>query len=290
MGATSMALLAFLGAGHTHLKGDYQETVSNGLKFLMLNTSITAEGGDMRGQVVANEGMYVQGLAAIAICEAHALEPKDRRLRTAAELAAKFIISAQDPKGGGWRYQPRQAGDTSVVGWQVMALQSARAAKIPVPPNVFAGVTHFLNTVAVNDGSQYGYSDNQSPGAARTAVGLLCRMYLGWKRNNPALVDGIAYLSKTGPSRGDMYYNYYATQVMHHWGGEEWQKWNAVMRDQLVTTQQKTGHAAGSWAPAGGHGSGQGGRVFQTCLSIMTLEVYYRHLPLYDRKSVLVEF
>ena len=28
-----------------------------------------------------------------------------------------------------------------------------------------------------------------------------------------------------------MYYNYYATQVMRHWEGEEWEKWNKVMRD-----------------------------------------------------------
>ena len=124
---------------------------------------------------------------------------------------------------------------------------------------------------------------------ATTAVGLLCRMYLGWKRDNPHLKNGVEYLSKVGPSPSDMYYNYYATQVMHHWGEEEWVKWNNVMREMLVKRQIREGHAAGSWPPSGGH-SAVGGRLLETCLSAMTLEVYYRHLPIYDRKKIQVEF
>ncbi len=106
-------------------------------------------------------------------------------------------------------------------------------------------------------------------------------MYMGWDRDNPALKNGVEYLSKTGPSTKDVYYNYYATQVMHHWGGEEWKKWNLVMRDRLINTQVQEGPGTGSWKPTGGHGSTQGGRLFETCMSIMTLEVYYRHLPIY---------
>jgi hypothetical protein len=79
-----------------------------------------------------------------------------------------------------------------------------------------------------------------------------------------------------------MYFNYYATQVMHQWGGEEWTKWNNVMRERLVQTQKKTGHAAGSWDLADPHG-GTGGRLYMTCLATMTLEVYYRHLPIYEK-------
>ena len=44
-----------------------------------------------------------------------------------------------------------------------------------------------------------------------------------------------------------MYYNYYATQVLHHWGGRHWEKWNERMRSRLVSTQTKSGHGAGSW-------------------------------------------
>ena len=83
-----------------------------------------------------------------------------------------------------------------------------------------------------------------------------------------------------------MYYNYYATQVLHHWGGEEWENWNKVMREQLVKSQRRKGHAAGSWDVADSHGR-SGGRLYMTSLCVMTLEVYYRHLPLYQQAGQL---
>ena len=86
----------------------------------------------------------------------------------------------------------------------------------------------------------------------------------------------------------NQYYNYYATQVMHHYGGQAWIDWNRNMREQLVSTQAKDGHASGSWAPRDPHG-GTGGRHYATCLSILTLEVYYRHLPLYRRRYIQAE-
>lgn len=289
-GGTAMALLAFLGAGQTHESGQYQEVVKKGINFLLGAMKTSKEGvpGDLRGEDYGHAGMYIQGLAAIAICEAHALT-KDRRLRQASMYALNFIIQAQDQKGGGWRYTPGQAGDTSVVGWQLMALKSGQAARIPIAPTVFHGVTKFLDYVQADGGAQYGYTDPATGRQATTAVGLLCRMYLGWKRDNEALQRGVALLSKWGPLRSNMYYNYYATQVLHHWGGEEWTRWNEVMREQLIRTQERSGHAEGSWPPADAHG-GQGGRLYMTCMAIMTLEVYYRHLPLYHRENIAVEF
>lgn len=340
MGATSMALLAFLGAGHTHHSGDYQPQVQNGLRYLLYNMK---PDGDLRAP--SGQGnMYVQGLGAIALCEAFAMvaekyhekrtsrrtartksrtKQKDSatkststadkkkaaqakrkmnpRLRTknllqdagwlqnAAQKAVNFIILAQDKRGGGWRYRPGKGGDTSVVGWQVMALQSARASKLLVVPQItLDGATHFLNSVQTDYGSKYGYTKPGS-GLATTSIGLLCRMYLGWGHESEALAKGVSFLGSRGPSKS-MYHNYYATQVLHHWGGEEWTKWNEVMREQLISTQAKAGHAEGSWSPAGdGHHGGSGGRLYTTCMSIMTLEVYYRHLPLYTRASLAVE-
>ena len=79
-----------------------------------------------------------------------------------------------------------------------------------------------------------------------------------------------------------MYYNYYASQVLHHWGDDLWKKWNLQMREQLVKSQVRKGPATGSWAPTDSHGN-RGGQIYQTALSILTLEVYYRHLPMYQR-------
>ncbi|MDA1231071.1 MAG: hypothetical protein O2856_09875 [Planctomycetota bacterium] len=95
-----------------------------------------------------------------------------------------------------------------------------------------------------------------------------------------AFLKSISKVTAIGPAPGNMYSNYYTTQVMLHYGGDTWTKWNSVMRDRLVSTQKTEGHAAGSWDLSDAHG-GVAGRLYMTCLCTMTLEVYYRHLPLY---------
>ena len=294
-GATGMALLAFLGGGHTHRKGDYQRNVKRGLDYLLKVGKPTTAGLDLRGKVTANEGMYVQGICAIALCECAAMT-NDPRIDKAAEGAIEFIVKAQNPTDGGWRYNPGDAGDLSVSGWQIMALKSGYSAKLKLAPQTFKRAESFLNATQAQGGSQYRYAPE--PGGetgagtpTMTAVGLLCRMYLGWNHQNQKLAEGVRYLDNVKPQPDNMYFNYYATQVMHHWGGEEWTRWNTVMREQLIRTQHPLtdGHLAGSWDIADPHGGG-GGRLYMTCLSIMTLEVYYRHLPMYSRENIKVEF
>jgi hypothetical protein len=122
-----------------------------------------------------------------------------------------------------------------------------------------------------------------------TAEALLCRPYSGWPHDHPALLAGAKFLvDQHLPRRGretNMYYWYYATQVMHHLGGESWETWNFQMRDLLVDLQETKGHLAGSWTPKSGHDN-SGGRVYMTALAVCTLEVYYRHLPLYRAMAV----
>ncbi|MGD9645060.1 MAG: hypothetical protein AB7U73_05065 [Pirellulales bacterium] len=284
--ATGLALLPFLGAGQTHKKGKYQRVVYAALQYLTANQKAEAGGGSFM-----DEGnMYGHGICSIAICEAYAMT-NDRNLMLPAQAALNFIVSAQDKVGGGWRYHPGQPGDTSVVGWQLMALKSGHMAYLTVPEATIQGITNFLNTVQTEGGYGYGYTaPGKLPGC--TAIGLLCRMYLGWKKENPALQQGIDFLSQHGPSKqGNVYYNYYATQVMHHYGDEPWEKWNSVMRDFYVNSQSKNAHETGSWFFKGAdHGAERGGRLYMTCMCCMTLEVYYRHLPVYRKQSTENDF
>jgi hypothetical protein len=144
----------------------------------------------------------------------------------------------------------------------------------------------WLDSCETTDGGGFGYI---GPGDAptMTAVGLLCREYLGTPRRNPNLLNGVRKLQKNAPphAQRNIYYEYYATQVFHHMGGDAWDFWNKGttgkngMRDILIDRQEKDG----SWNPQGDGHAGAGGRVMQTSLSLLTLEVYYRHLPLYQR-------
>ncbi len=279
---TALALLPFLGAGQTHERGEYAETVAKALQWLIDHQ---APNGDLRGSGIGR--MYAHGQAAIALCEAFALS-KDERLREPAQQALDFIIKAQH-SAGGWRYQPGQPGDTSVVGWQLMALRSGTMAYLIVPRKTFEAAGRFLDSVASGPhGSQYAYMRHRGPTPRMTAEALLCRQYLGWPKDHPGLQAGVNYLLDRHPPdkrRPDIYYWYYATQVMHHMGGSTWERWNRRMRTVLVNTQETREPHAGSWAPRGDF-SREGGRVYMTALAVCTLEVYYRHLPLY-REDVL---
>jgi hypothetical protein len=284
--ATAFALLPFLGAGITPKsdggwKDNHRKVVEAGLTWLVKHQ---AKSGDLGG------GMYAHGLGTITLCEAYALS-EDAAIKTAAQKAIDFIVAAQDPTKNGWRYTPRAGADTSVTGWQVAALKSGQMAGLKVPRTTFAGAEKWLDSVQTEDGSGYGYIDNKAT-PTMTAVGLLCRLYQGWSPRKAGLVKGVETLSKHVPGgEGEvksMYFNYYATQVMHHMGGDNWTNWNPRMRDKLVKAQdqgkdEKHAHQAGSWDPKDDTFGEQGGRIMQTSLSLLTLEVYYRHVPLYGR-------
>ncbi|MGQ9770528.1 MAG: prenyltransferase/squalene oxidase repeat-containing protein [Thermogutta sp.] len=293
--ATALALLPFLGAGQTHREGQYAKNVRAGLYYLITNRmKISAEGGSF---LEKGGNMYSHGLASIVLCEAYGMT-HDKVLAAPAQQAINFICNAQDPIGGGWRYEPRQKGDTSVVGWQLMALKSGVMSYLQVPKVTISKAQSFLDSVQANDGATYGYLDPGN-GPATTAVGLLCRMYLGWDKNHPGLQKGIRQLSNwgpstntTGPGKNNFYYNYYATQVMRHWEGEEWKNWNSVMRDYLIKTQAQKGHETGSWffEDSSDHGKERGGRLYFTAMATLILEVYYRHMPLYRKQATAENF
>lgn len=280
--ATALSLLPFLGAGQTHRSGEYREEVLKGLNWLVEHQK--EDGGLCDGGQ-----MYAHGQAAIVLCEAYALT-HDAQLRQPAQKALDFIVRAQH-SAGGWRYNPRQAGDTSVVGWELMALKSGQMAYLRVPRRTFELSGRFLNQVQKDGyGGLYAYQRGRRHTPAMTAEALLCRQYLGWPREHAGLRSGVEYLLKNlpDPRKPNIYYWYYATQVMHHFGGTPWEKWNAKMSYALVNTQETKGHAAGSWAPRGRNTEGgfaeTAGRIYMTSLAVCTLEVYYRHMPIYGQE------
>ena len=286
---TALALLPFLGAGQTHIQGEYRQVVLKGLNWLV---SQQGPDGDLRGNGIGD--MYAHGQAALVLCEAYAMT-QDPELREPAQKALDFIIRAQHPAGG-WRYDPGQEGDTSVLGWQLMALRSGKMAYLRVPDSVFHKASQYLDSAQTDQyGGRYAYRPGHAATPTMTAEALLCRQYLGWPREHRGMKAGAYYLLENLPSPKKLdtsqpwfYYMYYATQVMHNMGGEFWRKWNEAMKATLLTTQRKTGSLAGSWDPTERYGR-QGGRIYTTALAICTLEVYYRHMPLYDPLPILAQ-
>jgi hypothetical protein len=283
-GVTGLALLAFLGNGHTHLDGDHRQTVAQGLDFLL---DTQRADGNLSGAADYYAMMYCHGMAALALSEAYAMT-QDERLRSPVQKAIEYTLAAQDRNSGGWRYKPADTVcDTSQLGWQLMALKSAELAGIEIPAASRQAMLRFLKSVSSGRyGGLASYRPMKVAGervtVSMTAEALVCRQFLGLARSNPASDEAGSYIATALPGRtpSNFYYWYYATLGMFQLQGEHWERWKNALEPTLIASQRTEGDLAGSWDPDtvwGGHG----GRVYSTALGALCLEVYYRFLPLY---------
>lgn len=312
--STGLALLAFLGAGYDHYDDKYQAVVQNGLDYLIRVQQPSGEifpDSSRAGSAVTR--FYGHGIAALALSEALGMTG-DENLRRPAQQALDYLAETQHPQRGGWRYMPGVNSDLSVTGWQLMALRSGQLAGLYVDPQTFQRVSDLVESCREPGGDRFRFCYNpwasatdprtrhgRQPSTVMTAVGLLAQLYLGGNRNQVMMQGGANHLMKNLPEMGssqrlaptgtltnplrDTYYWYYATQVMFHMGGEYWKAWNDKLHPLLVDTQTPVGPLAGSWNPErpvpdkwGRHG----GRLYVTTMNLLSLEVYYRHLPLYE--------
>lgn len=301
MGATGLALMALLGAGHSHQlePGDYdperkrfQQSVLAGVKYLIKRMDVQGDAGRLfEADGEPHSHMYCHGIAACALAEAYGMR-KDPWLHDPAQYALNYIVNAQGADGG-WRYQPGDLGDTSALGWQLMAFKSGKASYLSVPGHVYPQAGKFLDAVQKSGGTEYGYMPTGGHGAtsATSSIGLLCRVYLGWPEDHPGIRGGAQKIADAGPHPTNMYYNYYATMFMYQSDGPRgplWRKWNDAVMPYLLDNQVKKGgkHLVGSWHfPGDGLEAGMsdtGGRLYNTAMAAMMLEVYYRYKREYD--------
>ncbi len=302
--ATGLALLAFQGAGYTHQKFKFAETVRRGTEFLIKNQK---PDGDLyipqNPASDQNAWLYSHGIAALALCEAYGMT-QDPMLQGPAQKSIDFMVAAQDPDKGGWRYRPGFGADTSVSGWFLMALKSGQLAGLDVPTETMEKINDYLEASQVSQRQDHLYRYNPyaldnaqqghglKPTAVMTSVGLLMRLYTGWDRNLPSMRAGADVLLRYPPehgtverSRRDTYYWYYATQVMFHMQGEHWKKWHDQLYPLLIDHQVTSGDMMGSWnpvSPTPDLWARYGGRLYVTTMNLLSLEVSYRHLPLYE--------
>ena len=307
--ATGLALLAFQGAGFNHKEYFYADELAAAVDWLKQNQQTN---GDL--YVESNKRsdsscrLYSHAIATLALCEAYGMT-QDPELKSAAQKAIEFIEKSQHAELGGWRYYAEPASmrrsDTSVTGWMVMALQSARLAGLDVQEETFAEVERFLG-FAVDQNAEHKFRYNpvaslddprkrqgRVASHSMTSVGLLLRMYTGWNRDDQRLVRGSDYLLTRLPSDAtielrDTYYWYYATQVLNHVGGERWERWNQALEPLLIRTQVQNGAMKGSWDPyypVPDRWATFGGRIYLTTMNLLNLEVEYRKLPLYENTA-----
>jgi len=281
-GVTGLALLAFLGAGNTHRDGPHAASVARGLRFLGERQRAD---GSLAGDAEFFAALYCHGMATIALAECAAMSG-DESLRPAVDRAIRYTLAMQHPATGGWRYAAGDRGDTSQLGWQVMALASARAAGLTGFERAEAGARVFLTSVSSGQaGGLAAYRPGERASVTMTAEALFCRLLLGLPADHPTAAEALGLLSRSPPTAAgyNIYTWYYATLASFHAGGDQWEAWNRQLLAALLPLQHRSGGALdGSWDPDrvwGGHG----GRVYATALAALTLEVYYRYRPLHGQ-------
>ena len=303
-GATALALMAFLGRGSTHQTGDHADVVANGLKWLRAaQDPATGDLHDLRQEEGRQPSFYAHAMGTIVLCEALALT-SDNELKQPAENAVRYLLEAQHPQHGGWKYRPiskQMVGDLSVTGWALMALHTARMAGIEIQQEEFERASQFLDSVRAKGSARYKYeptSPDSKATTALTAEALLCRQWLGWPKSFDQMTAGVRYvtadenLPSWTPGRRNVYGWYYTSQMLHNLGGDDWKRWNKAVRDLVVKNQVTGGPTKGpadirgSWHPSSGMGeeyADKAGRLYMTALCILILETPYRHQPVYEQ-------
>lgn len=281
---TGLAVLAFLGQNHSpaNAESPFRRNVQKALDWL-------ARVQTADGLIAGDDGrytMYSHGIATLALSEAYLLT-RDPALPPVLERAARAIVSSQNPSTGGWRYRPEPPprGDTSVSGWQVMALASLRRSGVSVPEVVFERARHWFDFEAAGGDHRgiYGYTGPDEPRAAMVAEGMYARLLLGARRTDRNMDEAARYIeaeTRGGRLLNNLYLLYYGNLALFNYQGWIWDQWNRQVREHLLRSQKRGGPEEGSWDPTCPW-SETGGRVLATAFAVLTLEVYYRYLPLY---------
>ena len=275
IGATSLALMAFMVKGHFPGFGKYAEPLDRGKNYL-LKRAEESESGVMAG-------MYEHGLFTLALSELWGMTADvedNRKIQTALEKAVQVILRAQSPLGG-WRYaaRPDAGQDTSVTATVFVSLASAQQAGILVPTETIDRVVGYLRDQVWNEKTGgFGYQGKSGTTVACTAGGAYIAQLAG-QRDTEWVGAALRFLENTPKAFtraeiGYYYYaHYYAISAMVQAGDKEYANWYPQIRDSLIQLQKPDG----SWKEK------ENDYPSNTPMAIIILGTPHCYIPIYQR-------
>ncbi|MFH0939125.1 MAG: hypothetical protein V1899_07590 [Planctomycetota bacterium] len=297
---TGLALLAFLGVGHTEKVGEYKDHVRRAVAWLKSKQATNGLIFDNTDEDI-NRGIGYPGvIATLALTEATGMA-NIADTRDAAQKAVNYYCDVHqegvesDKVSGG--YTEKLLSDISMTGWFVMALKSAKVAGLQVNPASFESALKFLIKVEIKNAessaygpaSRYCHKSGDTPNPRCGAIGSLIRQFLGERKEN--LQSSVELFIKDGgvPAWGangenvDFYYWYFGKRCVCQQSGDVRKRWNDGMNKALTENQCKQGDDKGSWNPVGEY-SLDWGRVGQTALGVLCLNKCCRSFRLQPYK------
>jgi hypothetical protein len=312
VGMSGIALLAFYGAGYRPDEGRYKDTV---LRAQVFCAARQWGDGDFGGQGDLIGG-YTRPIATIALAEAYGTTA-DKEYLERTWLSASHIVRIQY-EDAGWRYRlgGQFPGDTSVTGWNAWALATARKFGIAIDPMGLEGADSLIDmfsSLVTQDEEFYnhdpryffdvgrgqtfehytGYNAREETRPPMTAIGLICKIFMGHERSHPYCIGAANRLLKSIPeydaqannikyttgAEYPIYYWYYGSLAMYQMGGRFWREWSRPLLTEGLPNTQIKGDVCenGSWDAE--NLDSIGGRVYTTAMGVLTLETFYRYLP-----------
>jgi hypothetical protein len=269
-GVVGLCMMTFLAHGEMPDEGKYGKTIRKAVEYIVKHQK---SNGLLDGR--GGSPMYNHGFATLALAEVYGMIDYPK-LGPALKKATGLIVKAQNSTGG-WRYSVNSTdGDTTVSGAQMMALRAAANAGIEVPYScVQRGVGFYKRCFC--EGGGFGYTNAGGPGLPRAGIGLLVMSLSGAYRSPETKATADWIMNNMTQQRGGHFYYacYYTSQGMFQAGGKYWRQWNDVMNARLVSTQR----ANGSWTG----GMGRGGGALDTAFAMLSFEINYNFLPIYQR-------
>jgi hypothetical protein len=278
-GVTALALLAFLASGEDANFGTYSGHIRKALRSL-IGTQDARTG-------YIGPSMYHHGFAMLALAEAYgAVDERNlwldgkapRSIGQALELTVRTAINAQKSNpGNAWRYSPGgQDADASVTGAVFIGLLAARNAGIEVPDESIDKALGYFRSMTDRSGDVFylNIGNDLSTSTARVSIAALA--YAVARRKDLAEFKAtLNYLKRRlGETSGPFgeYTLYYEAQALFQGDLGSWTKWNNLLVRQLKAAQQPDGSIRGRFNPP-----------ISTSLSLLSLALNYRLLPIYER-------
>lgn len=280
-GITGLCLMAFLAGGEDPNYGRYSQQIKRALR------SIIA--GQEESGFIPNS-MYHHGFAMLALAEAYgavdeetlwtgANAEKRKSIAATLEAAVKLAVEAQSAnRWGGWRYSPTSVdADTSVTGSVLMGLLACRNAGIAVPDDSIESALQYMQRNTASSSGFVAYSGGIGGGGesmARSAVATLVYAVghkREWEEYGAALSHIVERLDHKETAHTHYFY-YYMAQALFQGDPVAWDEWNRKTARMLSERQAEDGSFVGSY-----------GEAYGTAMSLLSLALNYRFLPIYER-------
>jgi hypothetical protein len=295
---TGLGLLSYLGHCETPLSEEFGESCLKAMTYL-INLSLKNQ-GKLAESFGGHAWVYEHSIAVYALAESTTfckqLNISVPNLAEVTQKSGQFLIDNQH-KNGGWAYSydegPKAHTDVSVTGWHIQALKAMKHTGLDFK-NLSRCASKSLDYLKDKQDSEggFGYNGTGLHGGldyhTLTGVGVLC--FQMWDKGSSSEVrKGAKYINKNtklkwGTPHVDLYGHYYEAQAMMNRGGEDWKKYNALMRDEVLKNQLPDGtwkNPDGKLRAVGAQFQGAGAQnvFYRTALCTLMMEVYYRFLP-----------